>query len=103
MGEPDTAALKKAEAAVHREAAVLNGHLGKQPYLVNGTLTLADFVLAGVIYAAARVALGSAERAKYPHVFAHYTKVTADERVKQYWGTEEFVDVRITELKTITW
>ncbi|KAF8552022.1 glutathione S-transferase C-terminal-like protein [Imleria badia] len=83
----------------------LESHLAASPsgYVALGTLTLADFVLAGVIYAAARVALGSAERAKYPHVFAHYTKVTADERVKQYWGTEEFVDVRITELKTITW
>ena len=66
------------------------------------TLTLADFVLAGVILAAAQVSLGSAERAQYPHIFAHYTKVTADERVKQCWGTEEFVDVRVTEPKTAT-
>jgi hypothetical protein len=63
------------------------------------TLTLADFVLGRVIFAAA---LGSSKRAQYPHIFSHYTKVTADERVKQYWGTEEFVDVRITEPKTVT-
>ena len=66
------------------------------------TLTLADFVLASVVSSAARVALGSAERAQYPHLFAHFARVTGDERVKQYWGTEEFVDVRITEPKTIT-
>lgn len=65
------------------------------------TLTLADFALAGAIFAAARVALGAAERAQYPHIFAHYAKVTADERLKQYWETD-FVDVRITEPKTIT-
>lgn len=63
------------------------------------TLTLADFVLVGTTSAAASISLGSAERARYPHIFAHYAKVTADERVKQYWGTEEFVDAKITEAK----
>ena len=61
------------------------------------TLTLADLVVASTVYAAARVALGSAERAQYPHIFAHYEKVTGDEKVKQYWGTDGFVDVRLTE------
>ncbi|KAH0832361.1 glutathione S-transferase C-terminal-like protein [Lanmaoa asiatica] len=82
----------------------LESHLAARPfgYVALDTLTLADFVLAGVIFAAARVALGSAERAQYPHIFAHYAKVTADERVRQYWGMEEFVDVRITEPKKVT-
>ena len=61
------------------------------------TLTLADLVVASTVYAAARVTLGSAERARYPHIFAHYEQVTGDERVKQYWGTNGFVDVRLTE------
>ena len=63
------------------------------------TLTLADFVVAGTIFAAAGVSLGSTERAQYPYIFAHYAKMSEDERVKQYWGTEGFVDVRITEPK----
>ncbi|KAG8214900.1 glutathione S-transferase [Butyriboletus roseoflavus] len=94
---------KNAERLV-RGLAHLESHLAVHPtgYVALDTLTLADFVLAGVIFAAARVSLGSAERAQYPHIFAHYAKVTADERVKQYWGTEEFVDVRITEPKTFT-
>ena len=65
------------------------------------TLTLADFVVASTIFAAAGISLGSAERAQYPHIFVHYAKVTEDERVKQYWGTEGFVDVRITEPKAV--
>jgi len=85
-----------------RGLAHLESHLAARPsgYVALDNLTLADFVLAGVIYAAARVSLGSAERAQYPHIFAHYERVTLDERVKQYWGTEGFVDVRITEPKT---
>ena len=67
------------------------------------TLTLADFMLAGSVYLAAHITLGSAERAQYPHVFAHYAKVTEDERVKQYWGTAEFTDARIREPKTVVW
>ena len=66
-------------------------------YVALDTLTLADLVLAGTIYAAAIMSLGSAERAKYPHIFAHHAKVTADERVKQYWGTDGFVETRVLE------
>ena len=96
--------LDKNAERLERALAYLESHLAARPsgYVALDTLTLADFVLAGVIFAAAHVSLGSAERAQYPHVFSHYTKVTADERVKQYWGTEEFVDVRITEPKTVT-
>ena len=69
--------------------------------MVLDALTLADCILAGVMFAAAQVMLGSAEHTQYPHIFAHYKKVTEDERVEQYWGTKEFVDVRVTELKTV--
>jgi len=96
--------LDKNSERLGRALAYLESHLAARPsgYVALDTLTLADFVLAGVIFAAAHVSLGSAERAQYPHIFAHYTKVTTDERVKQYWGTEEFVDVRLTEPKTVT-
>jgi len=96
--------LDKHSERLERALAYLESHLAARPsgYVALDTLTLADFVLAGVIFAAAYIALGSSERGQYPHIFSHYTKVTADERVKQYWGTEEFVDVRITEPKTVT-
>ena len=63
------------------------------------TLSLADLVLAGVILQARRMLLGTAEVAEYPNVFAHFAKVTGDERVKQFWGVDRwpFVDVAVTE------
>ncbi|KAG9308799.1 glutathione S-transferase C-terminal-like protein [Chiua virens] len=88
---------------ITRALNYLESHLAARPsgYVALDTLSLADLVLAGVIYSTTSDAgaLGAAERAKYPHVFAHYTRVTSDERVKRYWGTEQFVDVRITEPK----
>ena len=67
--------------------------------MASDTLSLADLVLAGMLLNARRVSLGTAEVAQYPNVFAHFTKVTEDERVKQFWGVEgwSFVDVAITE------
>ena len=68
-------------------------------YVASDTLSLADLVLVGVVFSARRVSLGTAEVAQYPNVFAHFTKVIEDERVKQFWGVEgwPFVDVAITE------
>jgi glutathione S-transferase len=43
LGAPDPAIVEKATAALEREAAVLDAHLARQPYLVGGELTLADF------------------------------------------------------------
>ena len=65
-------------------------------------MTLADFVLVGMVYGASYVALGTAERASYPNVFSHYDKVTGDEKVKQFWGREHFTEVKITEPKTFS-
>lgn len=83
----------------------LESYLATRPsgYMALDTLTLADFVVASGIFVAASVSLGSAERAQYPHIFAHYAKVTEDERVKQHWGMEAFVDARITGPITVSW
>ncbi|KAI9566182.1 hypothetical protein HD554DRAFT_2025947, partial [Boletus coccyginus] len=80
----------------------LESHLTARPsgYVALDTLTLADLVLAGMICSAARVSLGSAERTQYPHIFAH-EKVNLDERVKQYWGTEGFVEVRTQDTSVL--
>ena len=52
LGEPDETALAQAAERVHQEAAVLDKHLAQHPYLVNETLTLADFtVVAPLFYA----------------------------------------------------
>ena len=50
LGDTDPAALKKAEAAFHRDASVLEAHLGKHPYLANDALTLADFSVGSYLH-----------------------------------------------------
>jgi glutathione S-transferase len=52
LGPPDEAVVAKATEAFNKEAAVLDAHLAKQPYLVGDSLTLADFsVGASMMYA----------------------------------------------------
>jgi glutathione S-transferase len=52
LGEPDQKALALAAERFHPEAAVLDTHLARHPYLVDDTLTLADFtVVAPLFYA----------------------------------------------------
>lgn len=52
IGAPDEALVAKAIEAFNREAAMLDAHLAKQPYLVGHNLTLADFsVGAALAYA----------------------------------------------------
>lgn len=46
--DPDFVASQTAEAA--RELAVLDAHLGQQPYVAGGRLTMADFVLAPPVW-----------------------------------------------------
>lgn len=57
LGEGDPAALKHAEAAFHRDAPVLDNHLGGRQFLVNDTLTLADFAVASYLHYATAAAL----------------------------------------------
>ena len=49
----DAAAVRQAEEAFHRDAPVLDGHLSNHQYLVNDTLTLADFSVASYLHYAA--------------------------------------------------
>lgn len=46
LGPPDEAAVSKAIKAFDKEAALLDAHLTKQPYLVGNEATLADFSVA---------------------------------------------------------
>jgi len=93
--------LDKNVERLGRALAYIESYLATRPsgYVALDTLSLADLVLAGVIFNARRVSLGTAEIAQYPNIFAHFTKVTEDERVKHLWGAEgwSFVDVAITE------
>jgi glutathione S-transferase len=65
LGPVDAAVVAKATDAFHREAAVLDAHLSKRPYLVGNDPTLADFsVVAPLVYAAE----GELPISGYPHL-----------------------------------
>jgi glutathione S-transferase len=50
LGPPDDAAVAKGLECFNREAAVLDAHLGKQPYLAGSNVTLADFSVAAPLF-----------------------------------------------------
>ena len=65
LGPPDEAEIAKAIECFNREAAVLEAHLGKQPYLTGKDITLADFSVASPLF--------HAQAAGYP--LAPYKKI----------------------------
>lgn len=74
LGAPDEAAIAKGTEAFNREAAVLDAHLAKQPYLVGNDVTLADFAVAApMLYAKqAEMPLGP-----YAHLRGWFDRVSA--------------------------
>ena len=50
MGPPDQTALAQAGELFHQDACVLDKHLGAHSYLVNDTLTLADFTVVAPLF-----------------------------------------------------
>ncbi|KAI5998939.1 glutathione S-transferase C-terminal-like protein [Pisolithus orientalis] len=78
-----------------RSLKFLEDYLASRPsgLLVNDSLTLADIVLAMAVQRAGQTVCGVKEREQvYPHVYAHFAKVTNDERIKQVFGEPGFVD-----------
>jgi glutathione S-transferase len=51
-GDPDQKALAQAGELFQQEAGVLDEHLERHPYLVNDTLTLADFTVVAPLFLA---------------------------------------------------
>ncbi|PZU96743.1 MAG: glutathione S-transferase family protein [Pseudanabaena sp.] len=72
LGEPDPQIVQQASDRFHKEASVLNNHLANHEYLVNNTLTLADFSVASdLTYAIpARFPLEN-----YHHIQAWYGRI----------------------------
>jgi glutathione S-transferase len=72
LGEPDPQVVQQASDRFHKEASVLNNHLANCEYLVNNTLTLADFSVASdLTYAIpARFPLEN-----YHHIQAWYGRI----------------------------
>jgi glutathione S-transferase len=54
LGDPDPKALALAGELFHQDASVLDKHLKQHPYLVNDTLTLADFTVVAPLFLAER-------------------------------------------------
>ena len=50
LGSPDEAAVAQGTQCFNKEAAVLDAHLAKQPYLAGKELTLADFSVAAPLF-----------------------------------------------------
>lgn len=72
--ETDPAALKRAEEAFHRDAPVLDGHLATRQYLVNDTLTLADFAVGSYLHFAVPAQL---PLERYRNIQAWYSRIEA--------------------------
>jgi elongation factor 1-gamma len=82
-----------------RSLKFLEQKLSLREFLVTDEITLADIVVANVIQRAARVTLGAAERALYPNIFAYYARVAGDPRIKDIFGTADFVEVPVAPKK----
>ncbi len=50
LGAPDQAVVAKATEAFNKEAKMLDAHLARHKYLVNDTLTIADFTVAAPLF-----------------------------------------------------
>jgi glutathione S-transferase len=74
LGPPDEAIVARGLECFNRDAAVLDAHLVKQPYLAGKDVTLADFSVAVPLFYAERAAL---PLAPYPHVKEWFGRVAA--------------------------
>ncbi|MEM9089235.1 MAG: glutathione S-transferase family protein [Cyanobacteria bacterium P01_F01_bin.53] len=72
MGEPDEKVIARATDIFHAEATVLNEHLATREYLVNDTLTLADFAVASDLTYAA---IAQFPLENYPHIRNWYARI----------------------------
>ncbi len=74
LGPPDEAVVAKGLACFNKEAAMLDAHLAKQPYLVGENVTLADFTVAAPLFYAAQ---GDLPLASYKNVQDWFARVSA--------------------------
>lgn len=72
LGEPDPQVVEQATERFHAEAIALNQHLADREFLVNATLTLADFSVASDLTYAVP---GRFPLEAYPHIRAWYSRI----------------------------
>jgi glutathione S-transferase len=74
LGPPDEAVVAAALEQFRKNAQVLDGHLGRQHWLVGDDITLADFAVAATLFYADR---GGFPLADYPNVREWFARVSA--------------------------
>ena len=81
-----------------RALKFLDEHLAASTsgYLISDVMTLADIAIAAASQQAGKITCGTAERAQYPNVFAHYEKVTTNPKVKEVFGEAGLVEEAMT-------
>lgn len=72
LGEPDLQVVQSTTARFHTEAIILNQHLAEREFLVNDTLTLADFSIASDLTYAVP---GRFPLEDYPHIRTWYSRI----------------------------
>jgi glutathione S-transferase len=72
LGDPDPQAVQRATEIFHKEATVLNTYLADRKFLVNDTLTLADFSVASSLTYAVP---GRFPLDDYPHIRSWYARI----------------------------
>jgi glutathione S-transferase len=72
LGEPDLQVVRSATERFHVEAIALNQHLAEREFLVNDTLTLADFSVASDLTYAVP---GRFPLEDYPHIRTWYSRI----------------------------
>lgn len=72
LGEPDPQVVQQASERFHREAIALNARLAAHPFLVDDTLTLADFSVASDLTYAGP---GQFPLENYPHIRTWYSRI----------------------------
>ena len=74
LGAPDQAVVAKATEAFSKEAKMLDAHLARHKYLVNDTLTIADFTVAAPLFHAQGAGMPVAP---YANIGAWFGRVSA--------------------------
>lgn len=72
LGEPDLQVVQSTTARFHAEAIILNQYLAEREFLVNDTLTLADFSVASDLTYAVP---GRFPLEDYPHIRTWYSRI----------------------------
>ncbi|KAL0570158.1 hypothetical protein V5O48_011802, partial [Marasmius crinis-equi] len=70
-------------------------HLAQNTFLVGERITLADLVLAAIIYRAVQFTLGAEERKKYPAIIRHLETVANQPTIKSVFGDIPYAEKAI--------